>query len=440
MLEHVNIDVLANWVSMLRTDIDGAILLSDDDDEARFYEMCTHEKARVVPAREVALALLEKMERRGIRGVVAAYRGSQRARDTPNAFRPSVGDVASLLILSKSCDEVVREICGSGWLRACDRETGSIRQRVVWVARTLSRLRQVCADEKVQGPIDWELSEIIDWNTFCLNWDRLVALLAGKGLSRGALEEVRAIRPGIDLRSDLLEFDGMEAVHLFAVASRMYRPLGIAPFKEIEPASFIGMLRLAYDLHEFEGDEEFWQMRGWERANARYPLLRQWRTLDSLGTVWDQRYWESDLATFLGLLKPGDPLAMFKVDLDEFKQVNENLGHIVGDEAIRVYCKVVKGVLGGVGEVYRRGGDEVVVLAPGLCEASARELAEITRADVEKKLSDWAAHHGLKSAPTASIGLALTVSGATSSEVILLADEAQQRAKRQGKNRVVVLP
>jgi len=113
------------------------------------------------------------------------------------------------------------------------------------------------------------------------------------------------------------------------------------------------------------------------------------------------------------------------------------LGHSGGDDAIRLYCNVVRGVLGIVGEVYRRGGDEVVVLAPGLCDVRARELAERTREEVEARFRAWGAEHGLHPVPTASIGLVRCTT--ESSEIIRLADDAQRQAKQQGKNRVVCL-
>jgi diguanylate cyclase (GGDEF)-like protein len=440
MFQHVSIDVLANWVLMLRSDVDGAILLSDSDEEARFYERCASEKARVVATQEVALSLLDRMERRGVHGVVATFRGSQPPPATPNAFRPSIGDVASLLLLSKSCDKVVREICGNPWLKACEKEIGSIRHRVAWVARVLERLRLACTREQVHGPINLEPSEVIDWNMFEVGWDSLVPSLLRHGLPEEVIDEIRAIRVGKDLRSDLLESDGMDAVRVFAAATRLYHPRGIAAYRGTEPDGFIGMLRVAFELSEFEDDEVFWKMRAWERTNARYPLLRQWRMLDPLGVVWDQRYWESDLSAFLNILKPDESLAMFKIDLDNFKQVNENLGHAGGDDAIRLYCEVVKKVFESAGEVYRRGGDEVVVLAPRLSEASARDLAEKARAAVEEVFRGWVPGKGLESAPTASIGLALGNSEESRAQIVKSADEAQRQAKQRGKNRVVVLP
>ena len=72
MRDHIGIDTLANWVSMLRADIDGAILLVDCEVEGQFYEKCTHSAARVVPSPRTALPLLAMVQSRHISGVVAA--------------------------------------------------------------------------------------------------------------------------------------------------------------------------------------------------------------------------------------------------------------------------------------------------------------------------------------------------------------------------------
>ena len=68
MQEFVNLDVLLNWVQMLRANIDGAIVLADDEEESRFYERLIHQSAQVIPAFNVARGLLEKVTELGIGG------------------------------------------------------------------------------------------------------------------------------------------------------------------------------------------------------------------------------------------------------------------------------------------------------------------------------------------------------------------------------------
>ena len=198
------------------------------------------------------------------------------------------------------------------------------------------------------------------------------------------------------------------------------------------------MLRVGFDPADIEADEVFWKMKKWERGNRRYPLIRHWRSLDPLDSAWDQRYWRQDLSALLRTLDAGALMGVFKMDLDNFKAVNEKLGHEGGDEGIRLYCATVRGVLGSAGEVYRRGGDEVVVLAPGISEGTGRELAEKTRFEIESVFRQWSTERHLQVPPTASIGLVLSDSSRPAEQIVTLVDSAQQRAKDEGKNRVVV--
>lgn len=87
--------------------------------------------------------------------------------------------------------------------------------------------------------------------------------------------------------------------------------------------------------------------------------------MEPFGLVWDQRYWRSDLERLLQL-EPAETISAFKMDLDNFKGVNQKLGHAGGDEAIREYLRIVQSCPGRAAEVYRRGGDEVVAFAPGV--------------------------------------------------------------------------
>ncbi|HJT01882.1 MAG TPA: GGDEF domain-containing protein, partial [Terriglobales bacterium] len=417
--------------------VDGAILLSDDNEEGRFYERCVHQDARVVPATRVAVPLLERMEQQGVRGLVATSRGSLPAPEATNVFQPSVGDVASLLLLSKGAAEVMRDTCGNSWIAACEKEIGPICRRASWIARIFHHLRRMCHNE--DKPYLEHPFAFIDWNNFEVDWGRLQPKLLSNGLSQTAIEIAGGIQPLDSLRAELLDCDGMDAVRILAAATRMYRPRGLGASRPVEASALFGMLRVAFDLGEFEHDDVFWRMRSWERLNIRYALLRNWRILDPLGVVLDQRYWEHDLESMLSMLKPGQSMAVFKMDLDNFKSINDALGHGDGDDALRLYCAIVKEILGTVGEVYRRGGDEVVVLAPGLAEFRARELAEKLRGQIEDTFRSWAQKRGAPVAPTASIGLAVRAAATSKADLSRLADEAQKQAKQQGKNRVFFL-
>jgi diguanylate cyclase (GGDEF)-like protein len=229
----------------------------------------------------------------------------------------------------------------------------------------------------------------------------------------------------------------MDAVQVLAHATRKYRPRGIKARREVSAEELAGMLCMAFDLGELESDEIFWRMKRWERRNSQYPLLRQWRILDPLGVVWDQRYWEDDLSRMLGFLGTKVQMAAFKMDLDNFKAVNDTLGHASGDEAIRLYCSIVKQTIGKLGEVYRRGGDEVVALISEIDSNQAQALAERIRTSIESQFVVWSQNRGLAHPPTASIGLVVTDTRRSQEDIIRSLDAAQLEAKQKGKNCVV---
>jgi len=130
-------------------------------------------------------------------------------------------------------------------------------------------------------------------------------------------------------------------------------------------------------------------------------------------------------------------MSVVKINLDNFKLVNERLGHSAGDEAIKLACTLVKEVFSGVGEVYRRGGDEIVVIAPGLAQDECSKLAECSRILIAERFAAWGAQKGLSPTPTASIGIVYATAGCSAADVAACMDEAQSTAKHMGKNRVV---
>lgn len=99
-------------------------------------------------------------------------------------------------------------------------------------------------------------------------------------------------------------------------------------------------------------------MRGWERRNPGYKLLCEWRALDPLGVVWHQRCWERDLGLMLQFLGPREKLAAFKMALDNFKQVNDSLGHSSSGSSWSVHGTVRRAF--GLRAVGRRPGDPLL--------------------------------------------------------------------------------
>jgi len=248
MREYADLPVLANWVSMLRADLDGALWLSDDDSEARFYERCAHESGRVVPAQGLVIQLLNSLETRRIEGVVATIRSRSPEIARGNVFRPSNGDVASLLIASTTSYRAIVNVCGTAWLTACEREVGPVRDRAIWIARIFGSLREVCLEQNIAPLDDSDFSDYLRWDTFEIAWDRVDSTLTGKGLKPGSIEVARKIPPASDVVSGLMECDGMDVVRVIAFATHYFHPRGISAYRIVDAAELLGMLQVSYEL------------------------------------------------------------------------------------------------------------------------------------------------------------------------------------------------
>jgi diguanylate cyclase (GGDEF)-like protein/PAS domain S-box-containing protein len=127
---------------------------------------------------------------------------------------------------------------------------------------------------------------------------------------------------------------------------------------------------------------------------------------------------------------PGQVSVLF-IDLDNFKVVNDSLGHGVGDQLLREVARRLRDVMRDEDCLARFGGDEFVVFVNGDVDATA--VAERLRRAVQRSI--FVDGHELVT--TASIGIAVNSSGALSADELLRdADAAMYRAKASGRDRV----
>jgi diguanylate cyclase (GGDEF)-like protein len=125
----------------------------------------------------------------------------------------------------------------------------------------------------------------------------------------------------------------------------------------------------------------------------------------------------------------GAPLGLVIIDLDGFKEVNDSLGHLAGDQLLREVAVALTRVVDR-DRIYRYGGDELSVILPGDDQATAVETAERLKGAI---LGVSAPGHAI----TASFGVAsFPESASTSEELVYRADMAMYWAKAAGKNRV----
>jgi len=130
----------------------------------------------------------------------------------------------------------------------------------------------------------------------------------------------------------------------------------------------------------------------------------------------------------------GIPLCLAVLDIDRFKRINDELGHLGGDEVLRTFARIAQqGVRGG--DVFGRyGGEEFLLIFPATSLLPALNTCERIRAQVESHA--WTGL--LKGRVTVSIGVTHYVLGESVLEFFSRADTAMYMAKEGGRNQVVV--
>ncbi|WP_322093168.1 sensor domain-containing diguanylate cyclase [Paraburkholderia bannensis] len=133
-----------------------------------------------------------------------------------------------------------------------------------------------------------------------------------------------------------------------------------------------------------------------------------------------------------------DALSVFILDIDYFKEINDNYGHHVGDEVLCVLANVGVSQTGEPGLFARWGGEEFVAALPGADAATAHRIAEQLRLRFEKQ--DFEHAWRLQPVPfTVSIGVVTREAGEHDVEALMKrADRALYRAKNSGRNRVEI--
>lgn len=162
---------------------------------------------------------------------------------------------------------------------------------------------------------------------------------------------------------------------------------------------------------------------------------------DSLTGLANRRHFDDALKTeFYRLKRTRSKLSLIMLDIDYFKNYNDNYGHLAGDDCLIQIGNMFKTIIMQSPDIaVRYGGEEFVVILPETDENGAKALAERIRKSVEKLAIPHSASD-ISEYVTASIGVVTvdTIDFATPEQVVTLADEALYRAKNGGRNRIEV--
>lgn len=168
-------------------------------------------------------------------------------------------------------------------------------------------------------------------------------------------------------------------------------------------------------------------------TNKRLELLS---ITDGLTKLHNHRHFQDELArAFEESQRYERPLSLALVDIDYFKKVNDTHGHAVGDEVLRKISSIFRDSIRATDLAARYGGEEFAVMMPEIALEDARAFAEKIRSLVESTpihtqagVINVTVSIGVSSVPHTRI--------ATAQDLIIAADRALYRAKRNGRNQV----
>ncbi len=175
-----------------------------------------------------------------------------------------------------------------------------------------------------------------------------------------------------------------------------------------------------------------------EELQDKNRLLGELAVIDDKTGLFNYRHFRNKLEQeWLRSERYGNPLSLVMLDLDDFKQLNDTLGHPAGDQALREFATLVTGGARATDICARYGGEEFAVLLPHTNGEMAANVAERIREAARQFVF---VETDRPTRMTVSAGVATFPSpGIDSADALIRrADEALYRAKKTGKNRVVV--
>jgi two-component system cell cycle response regulator len=157
---------------------------------------------------------------------------------------------------------------------------------------------------------------------------------------------------------------------------------------------------------------------------------------DPLTGLNNRRFLENHLSTMIENARMRrSPLTLMILDIDHFKRVNDTYGHDCGDEVLKGFADRLRGIIRGGDLLCRLGGEEFVIVMPGVNVQAAARIAERARQAIEQEAFAMR-QSGLTIAITTSIGLAERRDDTNPHELYRRADQALYRSKSEGRNRV----
>lgn len=130
----------------------------------------------------------------------------------------------------------------------------------------------------------------------------------------------------------------------------------------------------------------------------------------------------------------GSKFGIAFIDIDDFKKINDEYGHIVGDFVLKHFANIIRKNIRKTDTPFRYGGEEFLIVFAGSTSESIQTVSEGIVSDIRKTVFRY---RGLKISITVSIGIQEYLKGLNVEDLVDMADKKMLKAKKDGKNRLV---
>ncbi|MGR9114342.1 MAG: GGDEF domain-containing protein [Gammaproteobacteria bacterium] len=174
-----------------------------------------------------------------------------------------------------------------------------------------------------------------------------------------------------------------------------------------------------------------------DRLRHELDLVKQTATLDALTGLFNRGSFDQTLIKIMEQ-SPRKNTCLSLLDLDHFKRINDNFGHLIGDEVLKYTASILKKLTEKGHFVARYGGEELAIIMPDTSLKKAMEISEKIRTALEQSKLKRKNNSESIGKITISIGIAALKPEDTVESFIMRADDALYKAKESGRNKVVI--
>jgi len=176
----------------------------------------------------------------------------------------------------------------------------------------------------------------------------------------------------------------------------------------------------------------------YKESNSKYEDSYQNSIRDPMTRLFNRSFFYDSLKRHMADVSPEKPVSVIVCDLDHFKRINDNYGHLQGDKVIQFVAAILQDTTRQHDVAARIGGEEFALLLTDSDAVHALQIAERIRETVYQH-DEESSHGHLPEKITISMGVFTATQKEAEQEIcVQRADEAMYQAKEQGRNRVVV--